>query len=132
MYGIIRCIFTFDPVPMHIEIGDDVVLDGKFLVCAIANGSYIGGGIPIAPGANLCDGMLDVLVVDAVPRWRIPSLLPALMKGTLHEKKHIAHRYLASHCSIQCQNMHLNTDGEIYPAKEAHFRCLPGDLLLHW
>lgn len=132
MYGVIRSIFTYDPIEMHIEIGDDVVLDGKFLVCAIANGSYIGGGIPIAPGSELNDGMLDVLVVDAVPRWRVPFLLPSLMKGTLHENKRISHRYLVPRCSVRCKNMKLNMDGEIYPSREARFCCMPGDLLLHW
>lgn len=132
LYGVIRALFAFDPIPMHIEIGDDVVIDGKCLVCAIANGSYIGGGIPIASGADLRDSLLDVLVVDAVPRWQLPFLLPSLMKGTLHENKRIAHRYLTTHCSIRCNHMRLNIDGDIRPVAEAHFRCQPGSLLLHW
>lgn len=131
MYGVIRSILTYKAVDMHIEIDDDTVLDGKYLVCAVANGSFIGGGIPIMPGSDLCDGLLDVMVVDNLPNWRIPPLLLPLMKGTLY-KKPIAHRYLAKRCVVRCNNMRLNLDGEIYPMQEAVFRVDPGALLLHW
>ena len=132
LYGVLRSIFAYKPVQMHIEIGDDVVLDGKYLVCAVGNGSYIGGGIPITPGADLTDGLFDVLVVDAVPRWIIPFYLPSLMMGTLYKKKRVAHRYLASKCCIHCSAMRLNLDGEIRSMEEARFTCEPASLLLHW
>lgn len=132
LYGVVRSIFAYKPVDMHIEIGDDVVLDGKYLVCAVANGRYIGGGIPISPGADLTDGLFDILVVDAVPRWVIPFYLPSLMMGTLHKKTRVAHSYRADRCFIRCDNMRLNLDGEIRPMKEARFLCEPAALLLHW
>lgn len=132
LYGVLRAVAAFRPIPMHIEIGDDTVLDGSYMVCAIGNGSYIGGGIPITPGADLTDGLLDVLVVDAVPRWRIPFYLPALLKGTLHTKKNVAHRYLVPYCHLKCEHMRLNLDGEILPMDEARFTCESDALLLHW
>lgn len=132
LYGVVRSIFAFKPIQMHIEIGDDIVLDGRYLVCAVGNGSYIGGGIPIVPGSDLKDGLLDVMVVDAVPRWVIPFYLPSLMMGTLYKKKRVAHRYLASKCLLRCANMRLNVDGEIRATEEARFACAPGALLLHW
>lgn len=132
MYGVVRSIISYRAGDMHLEIGDDVVLDGKYLVCAIANGRYIGGGMPIAPKADLCDGMLDILVVDAVPNWQIPFYLPSLMKGTLHTKTKVAHSYRASRCVVKCNNMRLNLDGEVVPMQEARFVCEPGALLMHW
>ena len=130
-YGLIRAIFTFQPYEMHIEIGDDVVLDGRYLVCAIGNGRFIGGGIPITPGAELTDGVFDILVVDAVPRWVIPFYLPSLMMGTLFKKKP-AHLYHASRCTLRCKGMRLNMDGEIFPLENACFVCETDKLLLHW
>lgn len=131
LYGLVRCIFCYKPVEIHMEIGDDVVLDGKYLVCAIANGRFIGGGIPIAPGSDLTDGLFDILVVDAVPRWVIPFYLPSLMLGTL-AKKRVAHSYRASHCYLRCKDMRVNLDGEIRSMNEARFVCEPSSLLLHW
>lgn len=132
LYGVVRAVAAFRPIPMHIEVGDEAVLDGSYMVCAVGNGSYIGGGIPITPGADLTDGLLDVLVVDAVPRWRIPFYLPALLKGTLHTKKGVAHRYLVPYCRLKCEHMRLNMDGEILPMDEARFTCESDALLLHW
>lgn len=132
LYGVVRAVAAFRPIPMHIEIGDEVVLDGSYMVCAIGNGSFIGGGIPIVPSADLTDGLLDVLVVDAVPRWRIPFYLPALLKGTLHTKKSVTHRYLVPRCVLKCEHMRLNIDGEILPMDEARFLCESDALLLHW
>lgn len=131
LYGLIRAVISFKPVQMHIEIGDDIVMDGRYMVCAIGNGRYIGGGIPITPGAELTDGLFDILVVDAVPRWRIPFYLPSLMMGTLHKRK-VAKRYLASRCLVSCADMRLNMDGEIRSMKEARFQCEPSSFLLHW
>lgn len=131
LYGVFRAIVAFKPIEMHIEIGDSTVLDGKYMVCSIANGRYIGGGIPIAPLAAVTDGLLDVLVVDAVPRWKLPAYLVPLMTGKLHECK-VSHRYLTTKCKLQCQNMRLNLDGEILPMEEAFFACEENQLLLHW
>ena len=131
LYGVCRAIKNFRPVEMHIEIGSDVKLDGKFMICAIANGRYFGGGIPIMPGADLTDGLLDILVVDAIPRWLIPFYLPSLMMGTLHKCKP-AHSYLADHCRIVCPGMRVDMDGEIQPMDEAVFVCKNDSLLLHW
>jgi len=131
LYGVVCAIKNFKAVHMHIEIGSDVVLDGKFMVCAIGNGRFIGGGIPITPGAELTDGLFDVLVVDAVPNWKIPFYLPSLLKGTLYRRKP-AHQYQASQCKISCPDMRMNVDGETFSMKNACFVCKSDALLLHW
>lgn len=131
LYGVIRAIFAFKPYELHIEIGDDVVLDGKYLVCAIGNGRFIGGGIPITPGAELTDGVFDVLVVNAVPRYVIPFYLPSMMLGTLPQKK-VAQLYRAKSVRIRSKGMRVNMDGEVAPMDEACFVCEENQLLLHW
>ena len=131
LYGVLRAIVAYKPVDMHIEIGDDIAMDGKYMICSVANGRYFGGGIPIAPLAAVTDGLLDVLVVDAVPRWKLPAYLIPLMRGKLHECR-ISHRYLTDRCRISCKGMRLNLDGEIRPMDEAVFACEQDQLLLHW
>lgn len=131
LYGVLRAIIAYRPTQMHIEIGNDIVLDGKYLIFSIANGRYFGGGIPIAPLAAVTDGQLDILVVDAVPNWRLfPYLIP-LMTGKLYKCK-IAHRYLTNRCYVKCPGMRLQMDGEILPMDEAVFSCETDQLLLHW
>ena len=50
-------------------------------IIEIANGQYIGGGMRVAPEAEMNDGMFDVVVVRKVPRLCIPFLLPLFMLG---------------------------------------------------
>ena len=76
LYGVLRAISAFRPIPMHVEIGGDVVLDGHYMICSVGNGRFIGGGIPITPKADVTDGLFDIQLVDAVPRWKIPFYLP--------------------------------------------------------
>ncbi len=131
LYGVLRAIAAFRPREMHIEIGDETVLDGKYMIFSIANGRYFGGGIPIAPLAAVTDGLLDVLIVDAVPRWKLPAYLVPLMLGKLY-KCRISHRYLTTHCRITSPGMRVQLDGEIIPMEEAEFCCAQDGLLLHW
>jgi len=72
-----------------------------------------------------------VLIVDAVPRWKLPAYLVPLMRGKLHKCK-ISHRYLTNSCRLKCSGMRLNLDGEILPMEEAVFSCEQDQLLLHW
>ena len=131
LYGVLAAIRAFKPFEMLVEIGDDLKLKGKFMLCSIANGRYIGGGIPIMPKAFVDDGLLDVLVVDNVPSWRIPFYLPALLGGTLLNTR-IAHHYRTTHCSLTSRDMRMNLDGEIVPLESARFECKPASLLAHW
>ncbi len=131
LYGVLRAIIAFKPVQMHIQIGDGTVLDGKYMIFSIANGRYFGGGIPIAPLAAVTDGLLDVLIVDAVPRWKLPAYLVPLMMGKLYKCK-VSHRYLTDRCRIASPGMRMQLDGEIIPMEEAVFACATNQLYLHW
>lgn len=131
LYGVIRAIKAFKPFRMHIEINDGTVLDGEYMICSVGNGRYIGGGIPITPLSYVTNGVFEILVVDAVPRWKIPFYLPSLMMGTLYKRKP-AHRYQARECSLAAKGMRLNLDGEIMPVESVRFVCEGDALTLHW
>ena len=55
---------------------------GDMLFVAIANGAYYGGGMRIAPGALVDDGLLDVCVVGDISRLTVLRQLPNLYRGT--------------------------------------------------
>jgi diacylglycerol kinase (ATP) len=65
----------------------DVSVDGvtttpRVLFVAIANGEYYGGGMRIAPGAAVDDGMLDLCVVGDISRLTALRQLANLYRGT--------------------------------------------------
>ena len=55
---------------------------GDMLFVAIANGAYYGGGMRIAPGAHVDDGLVDVCVVGDISRLTVLRQLPNLYRGT--------------------------------------------------
>ena len=44
-------------------------------------GDCAGGGFRLLPRANPADGLLDVCLVQALPKWKIPFLLPRAKSG---------------------------------------------------
>ena len=130
-YGILRAIKNYKPFRMRVEIGEDTVIERDCMLCSVANGKYFGGGIPIAKQADVTDGLLDILVVDAVPRWKIPFYLPSIMLGTLPRRKP-AHLFKAAKCKLSSPGMRLNLDGEILPMDDVSFTLETDALKVHW
>ncbi len=55
--------------------------DGKFLLCTVANGQYVGGSFKCAPRAELDDGMLEVCLAKCISRFRFLKLLTPYTNG---------------------------------------------------
>jgi YegS/Rv2252/BmrU family lipid kinase len=61
---------------------DGVTATAQVLFVAVANGEYYGGGMRIAPGAQLDDGILDLCIVGNVSRLTALAQLANLYRGT--------------------------------------------------
>ena len=60
--------------------GAPLVLDGWSV--AVANTGMYGGGMRLAPGASVTDGLLDVVTTSSTSRPRFLSALPKVFAGT--------------------------------------------------
>lgn len=77
-----REVAAFVPLEYGIRAdGHDLIV--RPLLIAIANGRQYGNGALIAPGAELDDGKLDIVVVDYMPVWRVLIHAPRLFSGTV-------------------------------------------------
>ena len=80
-------VFTFAPLPMKISTPADdnagwtIRSDRPTVLAAFANAPLYGGGMKIAPRAEMDDGLLDVCVVGAVDRFRLLRLFPTVYSG---------------------------------------------------
>lgn len=81
VYGALRVLARYRAHRVRLE-GDFGILEKPILLASTANTSSYGGHIPIVPGANPADGLLDVCIIDAVSRWRAMRLLPRVLGGT--------------------------------------------------
>lgn len=75
--GIARALFQGAHFPLRMEFEGGEVLEDDFLLTAMANGCYCGGGFKSAPKARLFDGFFDVCIIRQLTRAK---MLPLLMK----------------------------------------------------
>lgn len=126
--GLLKAIFHYRNIQLSVT-ADDFSAEGKQLVCSVANGRFIGGGIPICPLAEIDDGLLDLVLIRSRHRWQIPFYLPGLMLSRDLKFRITRHR-LVSEVVIEGENMRFNIDGNIQPITRAAFRINPASLVL--
>ena len=126
--GLIKAIFHYRSVHLDLTV-DGVNEQGLYLICSIANGRFIGGGIPICPAADIDDGKLDLVLISNIHRWQIPFYLPGLMMSKDLGFRITRHRKV-SEIIIRGQNLRINIDGDIVSMDHAVFRINPGSLFL--
>jgi len=126
--GLLKAIFHYKPVHLKLTVDGETEED-DYLICSIANGRFIGGGIPICPAADPQDGLLDLVLVRNVPRRKIPLYLPGLMMGKILNFKITRHRRVKE-VTMEGKNLRVNTDGEIFSMSGACFAVRPGVLQL--
>ena len=103
----------------HKNIKIDITANGEtisrdVLLIAVANGKCYGGGLNVAPDADVCDGLFDVLILNRIPKWRILAELPKLKKGQI-EKISVSEQFRCSEITINCaEPKTFNLDGEVY------------------
>ena len=93
--------------------GREIIKAGKLLFAAGMIHRYEGGGFCFCPKADDQDGLLDLCVVNNVPRWKFPIIIPFAWKGKHGGFKGVD-QYRASRIEIRTSTpCWVQTDGEI-------------------
>jgi YegS/Rv2252/BmrU family lipid kinase len=80
-YGALRALAGWSPAAFTVTIDGAAPRQMVGYTVAAANSPYYGGGMAMAPDANLTDGLLDVVLVAEMPRLRFLRLLPTVFSG---------------------------------------------------
>lgn len=132
LWGVLRTILHPEPIHATVELDGKEVYSGDMLVCAIANGSVYGGGIPIAPESSVNDGLFDVLILKYVPsRLKLITYLPGLLKGKATHFD-ISTLYRAKKVHLHPQKMRVNVDGDVFTMEQEDFELHKDALLVRW
>ncbi|MEJ5253219.1 MAG: diacylglycerol kinase family lipid kinase [Chthonomonadetes bacterium] len=83
--AVYQTLMTFKPMQMHITVDDEVISE-RTMLCTVANSQSYGGGMRIAPMAQIDDGWLDVCIVKAVSKVEFVRVFPRVFTGI-----HITH-----------------------------------------
>ncbi|MGC0142564.1 diacylglycerol/lipid kinase family protein [Pseudactinotalea sp. Z1732] len=106
--GVVAELATFTPYHYRITIDGQVRTQSATLV-ALANGPTFGGGLKIAPNAEFDDGLMEVVIADALNRRQILRIFPRLYNGT-----HLSHP--AVHV-MRAREVTLEPGGEVPPPR---------------
>jgi len=110
----------FKNLNLKMKINDEDFETEAFMV-AIANGKYYGGGIKIAPDANMRDGLLDVLLIRDMTAAKIIKFFPKAMAGKHMGLDEVTFRR-ATRVTLQSDEpVFINIDGEVEATREAVF-----------
>jgi len=60
---------------------DEKVLEVEAMLIAIGNGQSYGGGMRVCPGADLQDGLLDLMILHPVSKLEFMKVFPTVYKG---------------------------------------------------
>lgn len=90
-YGLVEQFIKKPNVNAKVTVDGEELFDGEKILIAIGNGAYCGGGFKAATKASLCDGLLDVCIVDNITRLQFIDLVGSYKKGTHLEHKRAKH-----------------------------------------
>lgn len=82
LIGTLRALLRFRCRPVTLRVDGEKVFEGPLVLCAVGNGGWFGGGMHIAPGARLDDGLLEVVVVSELSTLGLVARLPKLYAGS--------------------------------------------------
>lgn len=98
---------------MKVTLDRTTEIEDRILGIVVANGAYTGGGMNLAPGADVSDGWFNVLIMHA---QSIPQRLmnfPKIYSGK-HIQSHKFSYYRAQHIAIDAlEPVNLEADGEL-------------------
>lgn len=98
------------PIPYRIVMdGTELVTTGALI--SVGNNVSLGGGMKVTPDALVDDGVLDVLVVQALSRFSFLRIFPRVFKGEHVTDRRVA-IYRAKKIRIESEGVVAYADGE--------------------
>jgi len=129
MLGTLRAWNEFEPPALQLTIDDRAMARIKVVSVVIANGRYFGGGMKIAPNAQLDDGLFDVVIIRQMTTREIVPLAYRLYEGRIFESSAVSHihaRKLHAAPVNPREDVLLDIDGEQPGRLPATFTLLEG------
>jgi YegS/Rv2252/BmrU family lipid kinase len=123
-YAALRTLLSWKPGRFTVRVDDERVRFTGYSV-SVANSRAFGGGMYIAPNAELDDGEFDIVTVGEVGKLRFVGNLPKVFKGT-HVDEDEVRVFRAPHLELSASRpFPVYADGEHITELPASLRILP-------
>ncbi|PIE18014.1 MAG: diacylglycerol kinase [Proteobacteria bacterium] len=121
----LRSLWGWTNPTVRLTLDGGAPIEGPIVTVAIANGRYFGGGMRVAPSAELDDGHLDVTVLGDLSRLEL-----VLMSRTIYDGRHLRHPKVTAHTArvVTAESdtpVYLDVDGEALGRLPARVEILP-------
>jgi diacylglycerol kinase (ATP) len=127
LYAILKTFFTLRARRLRLTI-DGKVISERAVMCTVANSYRIGMGAPLAPGASVVDGVLDVVVLGDLTRFELIRYYRAVQANTHFALPKVS-RLTATTVKIQAARpLPLHIDDQIVGTTPATIEIAPGKL----
>lgn len=128
--ALIHTFLTFKSKSLKLKI-DKNVYAGDYIIAAICNGKYYGGGFKIAPVASFDDNQFDIYLVSKAGKLKLIKILLALLKSE-HEKYNEVRKYTGKNITITSENnLIVNIDGEITISKNIEIEMIEDAFIIY-
>ncbi len=111
LWGTVVSLALYRNREMAVFVDDKHVFEGAVVITAVANGRYFGGGMCIAPLAEMDDGLFDIVIMHGLSKAKLLMNLSRVYQGT-----HLDHPNCISlrgrKVVVQTETALLNLDGE--------------------
>jgi diacylglycerol kinase (ATP) len=110
---------------MKLSVDGQVRFDEELLLVETLNGMYAGGGLKVAPQAEMNDAALDVFLVRDMPWPKIWALFPKIYRGT-HIEHDKGEYFQVREVAVETEeSVWISVDGEVVGHTPATFRVVP-------
>ena len=124
VYSLFRTLAGWKPARFTIRVDDERTRFTGYSI-SVANNSTFGGGMRIAPGADLEDGLFDVVAIGEVGKLRFLANLSKVFKGT-HVDGDDVRVFRAPHLELSASKpFPVYADGEHLTELPTSLRVLP-------
>jgi YegS/Rv2252/BmrU family lipid kinase len=128
LYATLRALARWKAVPLEMAVdgGEPRRFDG-YSVAACNSGVY-GGGMHLAPDADITDGLLDIVSYGDLPKWRFLRGLARVFRGT-HLRDERVELVQAREVRVDAaRRFRIYADGDPVGATPATIRVVPRGL----
>jgi len=122
--ALLKGLIYFKSKKIKIKIDDENEFEKDIMLVAISNGICYGGGMRIAPNAQINDGLFDICIVKKMSKFKLLYLFPSIYKGD-HVKFDEVEILRGERIDISSnEDLIINIDGEVIYHKPISFRIL--------
>jgi YegS/Rv2252/BmrU family lipid kinase len=115
----------FTPPLLCLEIDNNSLPPQRYLLVLTGNGIRFGGIFNMTPKAIFDDGLLDILLVEAIPKHTFLLNIPRVIMGKHLSLKQVSY-YMSKKVTIKSDNpVPCHIDGESYYNNQFSIRLLP-------